>query len=48
MDSKLSTIHIKGFIKNNNIDMSQYEKVKYKSFNEFFTRKILPEEETGV
>ena len=42
MDSKLSTIHIKGFIKNNNIDMSQYEKVKYKSFNEFFTRKILP------
>ena len=35
MDSKLSTIHIKGFIKNNNIDMSQYEKVKYKSFNEF-------------
>lgn len=43
MDSKLSTIHIKGFIKNNNIDMSQYEKAKYKSFNEFFTRKILPE-----
>lgn len=43
MDSKLSTIHIKGFIKNNNIDMSQYEKAKYESFNEFFTRKILPE-----
>ena len=43
MDSKLSTIHINGFIKNNNIDMSQYEKAKYKSFNEFFTRKILPE-----
>lgn len=43
MDSKLSTIHIKGFIKNNHIDMSQYEKAKYESFNEFFTRKILPE-----
>ena len=43
MDSKLSTIHINGFIKNNHIDMSQYEKAKYKSFNEFFTRKILPE-----
>lgn len=43
MDSRLSTIHIKGFIKNNNIDMSQYEKAKYESFNEFFTRKILPE-----
>ena len=43
MDSRLSTIHIKGFIKNNNIDMRQYEKAKYESFNEFFTRKILPE-----
>lgn len=43
MDSRLSTIHIKGFIKNNHIDMSQYEKAKYESFNEFFTRKILPE-----
>lgn len=43
MDSKISTRHIKGFVKNNGIDMSQYEKAEYKSFNEFFTRKILAE-----
>lgn len=42
MDSKISTIHIKRFINNNHIDMSQYEKAHYKSFNEFFTRKIAP------
>lgn len=41
MDSKLSKIHIRGFIDNNGIDMSQYEEVEYKSFNDFFTRKIL-------
>ena len=43
MDSRISKIHIKGFIKNNGIDMSQYEKVEYKCFNECFTRKILAE-----
>ena len=43
MDLKISKIHIKGFIKNNDIDMTQYEKSMYKSFNEFFTRKILPD-----
>lgn len=43
MDSAFSKIHIKGFIKNNNIDMSQYEKAEYKCFNDCFTRKILPE-----
>lgn len=41
MDSRLSKIHIKGFIKSNGIDMSQYEKADYKCFNEFFTRKIM-------
>ena len=41
MDSKISKIHIKGFIRNNGIDMSQYEKADYKCFNECFTRKIL-------
>ena len=29
MDCRVSKIHIKGFIKNNNIDMTQYEKAKY-------------------
>lgn len=43
MNSGISKIHIKGFIKNNGIDMSQYEKTEYKNFNECFTRKILPE-----
>lgn len=40
LSTKLSTILIKRFIKKNNIDMSDYEVVKYKSFNDFFTRKI--------
>lgn len=40
MDSKLSLPLIKPFIKHNNINMREYEKCKYKSFNEFFTRKI--------
>lgn len=43
MDSAISKIHIKSFIKNNRIDMCQYEKADYKCFNEFFTRKILKE-----
>lgn len=41
-DSKLSTRKIKSFIKNNNISMEEYEKQEYKSFNDFFTRKINP------
>lgn len=40
MDSLLSVPVIKPFIKRNHIDMSQYEERKYKSYNEFFTRKI--------
>ena len=40
MDSCLSKFMIKRFIIKNNIDMNDYEEVKYKSFNDFFTRKI--------
>lgn len=40
MDSRFSQPLIKPFIKHNNINMHEYEKCKYKSFNEFFTRKI--------
>ncbi len=40
LNSKLSKFKIKNFIKNNNIDMNLYENRKYKSFNDFFTRKI--------
>ena len=40
MNSKLSIPKIKKFIKENNIDMNEYEKKKYISYNDFFTRKI--------
>lgn len=37
--SPLSKFFIKGFVKKNNIDMSAFAGVKFKSFNDFFTRK---------
>lgn len=44
LDSKLSTVLIKPFIKQNNIDMSDYmENIKYNSYNDFFTREIKSE-----
>lgn len=43
LSSSASKGIIKSFIKKNSIDMSQYEKVNYHDFNEFFTRRILPE-----
>ncbi len=36
----ISKPKIRSFIKNNNIDMTQFEEVKYRSFNEFFYRRI--------
>lgn len=42
MDSTLSVPLIKPFIRRNSIDMAQYVKQDYRSFNEFFTRKIKP------
>lgn len=41
LDSKLSALFVKPFIKSNNIDMTDYENRKFKSFNDFFTRKVL-------
>lgn len=38
--SPLSKFTIKRFINKNNIDMADYENVKYKSFADFFVRKI--------
>lgn len=43
MDTKLSCVMIKKFIKNSNIDISEYEDKKYTSFNDFFTRKVKKE-----
>lgn len=40
MNSKLSIHKINKFIKKNNINMEEYEKKKYNSFNDFFIRKI--------
>lgn len=46
MDSWLSKIMIPGFVRKNNIDLSCCEKTeiaKYRSFNDFFIRRIKPE-----
>lgn len=40
MDSPLSIPIIKPFVKNNNIDLSEYKCRKFTSYNDFFTRKI--------
>lgn len=40
MNSKYSARKIDKFIKKNNIDMSDYPERNYKSFNDFFTRKV--------
>lgn len=42
MSSPVSKMNIDSFIENNGIDMSQYEVTSYKSYNDFFTRKIRP------
>lgn len=39
-NSKISKLYIKRFIKKHNIDMNNFQKTKYKSFNDFFTRKV--------
>ena len=40
MNRKISAKHINSFIRDNKINMDDYPKVKYKNFNEFFSRKI--------
>lgn len=43
MKSSLSKHKIKKFIKNNNINMDEYQKENYKCFNDFFMRNIKSE-----
>ena len=43
MDRKVSSFAINRFVKKNNIDVKEYEERKYKSYNDFFTRKIKEE-----
>jgi len=38
-----SSVLIRGFIRRNNIDMENYQDVKYRSFNDFFIREIRKE-----
>ena len=40
MDRRISSWFVKGFIKSNGIDMSDYEERKFRSFNDFFTRGL--------
>ncbi len=40
LDSRYSIFLIKKFIQKNKINMGEYEEKKYRSFNDFFTRKI--------
>ena len=40
LSTKASCVLIQPFIKSNHIDMSQFEDVKFNSYNEFFCRKI--------
>lgn len=43
MDSPLSIPLIEPFIRRNNIDMTQFQDVRFKSYNALFTRRIRPE-----
>ena len=42
MDSGLSAVLVSPFVQKNHIDLSQYEKMEFTSYNDFFTRKIRP------
>ena len=44
MNSSFSCRHIEKFIKKNEIDMEQYHIRKWKSFDDFFTRRIRSKE----
>ena len=44
INTKISRIYINRFIKKNNINMDRFENIKYKSFNDFFTRNLTKKE----
>ena len=43
MNSRLSLLAVSGFIKSQNIDVSEFEKTSFSSYNDFFTRKLKPD-----
>lgn len=45
LDLPVSRWYVPTFIRKNGIDMERYEKKKYRSYNDFFTRRIRPEYE---
>lgn len=42
LKKRISRLAIKPFILKNDIDMSEYESKKYKSYNDFFSRRVKP------
>lgn len=40
LDTRLSRALIPGFVRKNHIDMSQFEDREYRSYNDFFTRRV--------
>lgn len=40
MDSRISALAVNPFIKSNRIDMRDFEQRRYRSFNDFFTRRV--------
>lgn len=54
LGTKPSAALVSGFVKKNSIDLTEYEARKYRSFNDFFTRKIkdgmrvLPKEDDAL
>jgi len=40
LDSRASRVLIPGFVRHNRIEMQEYQDVKYRSFNDFFTREV--------
>ncbi len=43
LDHPLSTVLIPGFVRHFQMDLSDYQKETYRSYNAFFTRQIRPE-----
>lgn len=42
LSSRSSRLLIRPYVKKSGIDMSQYEHMRYRSYNDFFTRRVLP------
>ena len=42
LSSRISCVLIRPFIRKHQIDMNQFEPVKYRSYNAFFSRRIRP------